>query len=87
MFPLLLLVQSQADYHEVIPLISSDLESPTEIVDQHFIIFCMTELGTLLLSARQIQEICLGKNNNNRRNYSDTEPYIGSDWKLSLMFK
>jgi hypothetical protein len=82
MFLLLLLVQSQVDYNEVIPLISSDLESPTEIVDQHFIISCMTELGTLLLSARQIQEICLGKNNKNRRNYSDTEPYVGSDRKL-----
>jgi hypothetical protein len=36
MFPLLLQVQSQTDYKEVIPLIISHLESQTENLDQYF---------------------------------------------------
>jgi hypothetical protein len=36
MFPLLLQVQSQTDYKEVIPLIISHLESLTENLDQYF---------------------------------------------------
>jgi hypothetical protein len=60
MFTLLLQVQSQTDYKEVIPLIISHLESLTGNLDREN---CMTGLGTLLLSSHQIHKIC--KKNNN----------------------
>jgi hypothetical protein len=60
MFLLLLQVQSQTDYKEVIPLIISHLASLTENLANTFLLCyqkCVTGLGTVLLGSHQIKKI------------------------------
>jgi hypothetical protein len=56
MFPILLQIQNQPDYKEVIPLITSHLESLRGSPDQYFPFqkIYMTGLGTLLLGSHKI---------------------------------
>jgi hypothetical protein len=56
MFPLLLQIQDQSDYKEVIPLLIGHLESLTDSLEQYFLCHqkCMTGLGTLLLRSHKI---------------------------------
>jgi hypothetical protein len=63
MSPLLLQIQDQSDYNEVIPLITSHLQSRTDSLDRRFPSLShkrTTGLATVLLGSRMQEEEQLG---------------------------